>query len=296
MKRDSTIWWGYTTKKQASNKLQTTTMSQSNHASQGYHLAQPAWYLVRQFAGIYGVKMNYRAVKRLNRDVISHAYFDVAKLPAITRTVTYNNRGQPEKLSPIKSKDWIAMILKRAAMGYSNRQFYESLASTMHPPPVKCPCGAMVCSTEKGTRKHRSTKAHINGMLALDNWTGGHHCVILPRKVNEGELKYRNPLGVPGSVGSWTSGIPFDISLYIGGKIKDLQVDHTVSPPVVTWVKTHYTYDSIMNDLKADGGVRLNGQDVYGPFDTRKQTVTTVQHPSQEQFNKMREIAMGLNV
>tara|TARA_B100000482_G_scaffold18348_1_gene12320 strand:+ start:139 stop:957 length:819 start_codon:yes stop_codon:yes gene_type:complete len=269
-------------------------MSQSNHASQGYYLAQPAWYLVRQFAGIYGVKMNYKAVKKLNRDVISRAYFDVAKLPAITRTVTYNNRGQPEKLSPIKSKDWIAMILKRAAIGYNNRQFYESLASTMHPPPVKCPCGAMVCSTEKGTRKHRSTKAHINAMLALDNWTGGHHCVILPRKVQEGELKYRNPVGVPGSVGSWTTGIPYDISPYIGGKIKDLQVDHTVSPPVVTWVKTHHTYDSIMNDLKADGGVRRNGQDVYGPFDTRKQSVTTIQHPSQEQFNKMREIAAGL--
>ena len=269
-------------------------MSQSTQASQGYYLAQPAWYLVRQFAGIYGVKMNYKAVKKLNRDVISRAYFDVAKLPAITRTVTYNNRGQPEKLSPIKSKDWIAMILKRAAIGYNNRQFYESLASTMHPPPVKCPCGAMVCSTEKGERKHRSTKAHINGMLALDNWTGGHHCVILPRKVKEGELKYRNPLGVPGSVGSWTSGIPFDISPYIGGKFKDLQVDYTVSPPVVTWVKTHYTYDTIMNDLKADGGVRSNGQDVYGPYDTRKQTVTTVQHPSQEQFNRMREIAAGL--
>jgi C4-dicarboxylate-specific signal transduction histidine kinase len=58
-------------------------MSQSTHASQGYYLAQPVWYLVRQFAGIYGVKMNYKAVKKLNRDVISRAYFDVAKLPAI---------------------------------------------------------------------------------------------------------------------------------------------------------------------------------------------------------------------
>ena len=270
-------------------------MSQNTQASQGTRLALPAWYLVKQFAGIYGVKMNYKAVKKLNRDVISRAYFDVAKLPAITRTVTYNNRGQPEKLSPIKSKDWIAMILKRAAMGYNNRQFYESLASTLHPPPVKCPCGAMMCSTEKGTRKHRSTKAHINSMLALDNWTGGDHCVILPRTVNEGELRYnRNPSGVPGYNMTWTSGIPFDISPYIGGKFKDLQVDYTVSPPVVTWVKTHYTYDTIMNDLKADSGVRRNGQDVYGPFDTRKQIVTTVQHPSHEQFNRMREIAAGL--
>jgi hypothetical protein len=73
--------------------------------------------------------MNYSAVKKLDRDMISRAYFDDAKLPPIaqTITITYNNRGQPEKLSPFKSKDWIAMILKRAAKGYSNRKFYESL-------------------------------------------------------------------------------------------------------------------------------------------------------------------------
>ena len=281
MKRDSTIWWGYTTNKQASNKLQTTTMSQSYHASQGYYLAQPAWYLVRQFAGIYGVKMNYRAVKRLNRDVISHAYFDVAKLPAITRTVTYNNRGQPEKLSPIKSKDWIGMILKRAAMGYSNRQFYESLASTMHPPPVKCPCGAMVCSTEKGTRKHRSTKAHINGMLALDNWTGGRHCVTINKKDKDGEIK---------SLGLWDD-FEMDISHYIGGSFQDIQGDHSVSPPIITMVLKRHTYDSIINELKATRGVIRNGLDVYGPFNTRKDTFTHVRQPTQEQLSNLIELA-----
>lgn len=73
--------------------------------------------------------MNYIDIKKkLNRDMISRAYFDDAKLPLITRTITYNNRGQPEKLLPIKCKVWIGMILKRAAMGYSNRKFYESLA------------------------------------------------------------------------------------------------------------------------------------------------------------------------
>ena len=99
------------------------------YSTQSQRLAMPAWYLVKEFAGIYGVKMNYRAVKKkLNRDMISRAYFDDAKLPPITRTITYNNRGQPEKVSSIKSKDWIALILNRAAMGYSNRKFYESLA------------------------------------------------------------------------------------------------------------------------------------------------------------------------
>ena len=265
-------------------------MSQSTHASQGYYLAQPAWYLVRQFAGIYGVKMNYKAVKKLNRDVISHAYFDVAKLPAITLTITYNSRGQPEKLSPIKSKDWIAMILKRAAIGYNNRQFYESLASTLHPPPVKCPCGAMVCSTEKGTRKHRSTKAHINGMLVLDNWTGGRHCVTIPKKDKDGEIKgwkYRHGR-------DWWEGFEMDISQYIGGSIEEIHTDHSVYPPIITTVVKRHTYDSVINQFKAKRGVMRNGRDVYGPFDTRKQTVTTVQHPSQEQFNKMREIATGL--
>ena len=271
-------------------------MSQSTQASQGYYLAQPAWYLVRQFAGIYGVKMNYKAVKRLNRDVISRAYFDDAKLPAITQTVTYNNQGQPEKLSPIKSKDWIAMILKRAAMGYNNRQFYESLANTLHPPPVKCPCGAMVCSTEKGTRKHRSTKAHINGMLALDNWTGGHHWVILPRKVKEGVLNYRIPLGdFERAAVAGPTGIPFNISPYIGGGLPTLQVDHTVSPPVFTITRiTHHTYDSIMNDLKVIGGVKRNGLAVYGPFNTPKDTVSRVQHITQEQCKALSDIVMAI--
>ena len=273
--------WSYGEGAQPTTSKQTTTMSQSTQASQGYYLAQPAWYLVRQFAGIYGVKMNYRAVKRLNRDVISHAYFDVAKLPAITRTVTYNNRGQPEKLSPIKSKDWIAMILKRAAMGYNNRQFYESLANTMHPPPVKCPCGAMVCSTVNGTRKHRSTKAHINGMLALDNWTGGRHCVTIPKKDKDGEIK---------SAGLW-EGFEMDISHYIGGSFEDIQGDHSVSPPIITMVLKRHTYDSIINELKAKRGVIRNGLDVYGPFNTRKDTFTRVSRPTQEQLSNLIQLA-----
>ena len=68
-------------------------MTHANSVASPQRLALPAWYLVKQFAGIYGVKMNYKGVKKLNRDVITRAYFDVAKLPTITQTITYNNRG-----------------------------------------------------------------------------------------------------------------------------------------------------------------------------------------------------------
>tara|TARA_B100000902_G_scaffold96288_1_gene98956 strand:+ start:282 stop:878 length:597 start_codon:yes stop_codon:yes gene_type:complete len=103
----------------------------TNYSTQPQRLAMPAWYLVKEFAGIYGVKMNYGAVKKkLKRDMITRAYFDDAKLPPITQTITitYNNIGQPEEVSQIMCKDWIAIILKHVAIGYSNRKFYESLA------------------------------------------------------------------------------------------------------------------------------------------------------------------------
>ena len=251
--------------KQAYNDKHTTTsMTHAKFVASPQRLALPAWYLVKQFAGIYGVKMNYKAVKKLNRDVISRAYFDLAKLPAITRTVTYNNRGQPEKLSPIKSKDWIALILKRAAMGYNNRQFYESLANTIHPPPVKCACGAMVSSSGKA---HRNSKAHINGMLALHHWSGGPHVVKFTSMVKEG------------LIGGTRRGIDHDIAPYIGGTFSGVHVTggRGVSPPIIHFTYAHHHYDSILNDLKARSHVMnvVNGQPVCGPVNTRKNMVTS---------------------
>lgn len=270
--------------KQETSKHTTTSMARAKFVASPQRLALPAWYLVKQFAGIYGVKMNYKGVKKLNRDVISRAYFDVAKLPAITRTVTYNNRGQPEKLPPIKSKDWIALILKRAAMGYNNRQFYESLANTIHPPPVKCACGAMVCSTGKATGKaHRNSKAHINGMLALHRWSGGPHIVTFPSKVKEGLIG-------GALVGDRTRrGIDHDIAPYIGGTFSGMHVNRSVSPPIVHITYAHHHYDSILNDLKAKSHIMnvVNGRPVCGPVNTRKNMVTVVRHPTYEQIDHL---------
>ena len=189
--------------------------------------------------------MNYQAVKKLNVNIISRAYFNYAKLPPITRTITYDRFGNPEKLRTFKIKDWINIILKRAAMGYKNRLFYESLAKSLHPPDVRCPCGAMVCGRDKDIRRHRSTKAHINAMLALESWTNGKHHVTLPKKDKDGEFKRS----------LWQKGIYLDISQYIGGTITDVQADHSVSPPIITIVRTLHTYDSIINDIKAKHGV-----------------------------------------
>ena len=97
--------------------------------SKHHRLSQAAWYLVRQYAGIYGVKMDYTAIKKCLKPVtVARAYFVVAKQPLIEKTVTYDIMGQVKSVRSYTPYEWTDVILKRAANGYKNRQFYDELA------------------------------------------------------------------------------------------------------------------------------------------------------------------------
>jgi hypothetical protein len=142
-------------------------VSSQSHQKQKTVLSQAAWYLVRQFAGIYGVKMDYSKVKRLSHEKISQAYFIKAKLPPFARTVTYNASGKPERLYSIKPRAWVDLILMYAARGYKNRKFYEALAVSLKPPEkVLCICGLKMGSLVHQKACHYITKSHINRMLS----------------------------------------------------------------------------------------------------------------------------------
>ena len=140
--------------------------SQTHHQKPVVVLSQAAWYLVRQFAGIYGVKMDYTKIKSLSCDKITRAYFTEAKLPRFVSTITYSISGDPEKPPKIKSKSWIALILKTAARGHKNRKFYETLAGELkRPKKRKCLCGLHMGGEPEQIANHCSTKTHVNRML-----------------------------------------------------------------------------------------------------------------------------------
>tara|TARA_B100000459_G_scaffold82305_1_gene46028 strand:- start:84 stop:797 length:714 start_codon:yes stop_codon:yes gene_type:complete len=141
---------------------------------------QASWRVIREFAGIYGVKLNYAKIKNLSRDKLSDAYFKEGKLPLITVQVSWSvnfdasgnstwGKEAFKQLEATKSqtaKEWKATILKRAAQGYKNRQFYEALAKMLAPPAkVVCVCGLKMGSKPYQQDAHYRTRNHINRML-----------------------------------------------------------------------------------------------------------------------------------
>lgn len=140
---------------------------------------QASWRVIKEFSGIYGVKMDYSKIKNLSRDKLSEAYFKDGKQPLITKelswNVTYDVLGNStwgsdafKQINATKSqgaKEWKATILKRAAQGYKNREFYEAVAKAIAPPKMKCVCGLMMGTNRNQIFKHYTTKSHINRML-----------------------------------------------------------------------------------------------------------------------------------
>jgi len=135
--------------------------------------------VIKEFVGIYGVKMNYGNIKNLSRDKLSDAYFKEGKLPLLTVEVSWtvkfdasgNSMWEDNAFEQItatrtqKAKEWKATILKRAAQGYKNRQFYEAVAKALSPPKIKCVCGLTMGVERNQIFKHYNTKNHINRML-----------------------------------------------------------------------------------------------------------------------------------
>ena len=148
---------------------------------------QRSWRIIKEFSGIYGIKMDYTNIIKLSRDKLSNVYFKISKFPiskvSVTITITYDCNGKPDiqenltSLLQLKStKEWKAIILKRIAKGYKNKKLYEELAKLMAPPPkVACVCGLKIGVKEHHKYAHYRTRAHVNRML---------QCVPLSKVVN----------------------------------------------------------------------------------------------------------------
>ena len=154
-----------------------------SRVSMGSHtFDQRSWRIIKDFVGIYNIKMDYTKITKLSKDKISKAYFEHAKLPmepfevSIVYRAKYNQNGKIISLAPDtpsgtrpfdKSiKEWKALILKKAAQGYKNREFYEAVAKMVAPPPkVTCICGLKMGWKSYQQDAHFRTRNHINRML-----------------------------------------------------------------------------------------------------------------------------------
>lgn len=169
-----------------------------------------SWRIIKEFAGIYGVKMNYSKIAKLSRNKLSNAYFEEAKLSldqfdlSIAFLCKYNKKGEIISLNPDtpcgtrpfnkSAKQWKTLILKRVAQGYKNRQFYEALAKLVNPPQkVTCICGLKVGPNAHQQNAHYRTRAHVNRMLK---------CVPLS------EVMESSGRPVPAAIKRWGSTVP----------------------------------------------------------------------------------------
>ena len=143
---------------------------------------QRSWRLIKDFVGIYGIKMDYTKITKLSKDKITKAYFDDAKLPlepfevSIVYRVKYDQNGRiisrapdtPCGTQPFDKgvQEWKTLILEKAAQGYKNREFYEELAKLVAPPPkVTCVCGLKMGRKAHQQDAHYRTRNHVNRML-----------------------------------------------------------------------------------------------------------------------------------
>jgi len=150
---------------------------------------QRSWRIIKDFVGIYNIKMDYTKITKLSKDKISKAYFEHAELPikpfevSIVYRAKYNRNGKIISLTPdtpsgtrpfVPSgtrpfdkgiKEWKAIILKKAAQGYKNRKFYEALAKMVKLPKITCICGLKMGYKSHQQTAHFRTRAHVNRML-----------------------------------------------------------------------------------------------------------------------------------
>lgn len=150
-------------------------------AQSSHRFDQRSWRIIKEFVGIYGVKMDYTKITKLSRDKLSKAYFVAGKQPrpetSILVPIQYDMMGNAytevktkrmfhRALKSKSASEWKALILKRVAQGYKNRQFYEAVAKMVAPPPkVTCVCGLKMGTMEHQQDAHYRTRAHVNRML-----------------------------------------------------------------------------------------------------------------------------------
>jgi hypothetical protein len=150
-------------------------------AQSSHRFDQASWRVIKEFVGIYGIKMDYTKITKLSRDKLSKAYFVAGKQPrpetSILVPIQYDMMGNAyvdvttkikwyRTLNTKSASEWKALILKRAAQGYKNRQFYEAVAKMVaHPPKVTCVCGLKIGPNVHQQDAHFRTRNHVNRML-----------------------------------------------------------------------------------------------------------------------------------
>ena len=249
---------------------------------------QRSWRIIKDFVGIYDIKMDYTKITKLSKDKISKAYFEHAKLPiepfevSIVYRAKYNQNGKIISLAPDtpsgtrpfdKSiKEWKALILKKAAQGYKNREFYEALAKWVAPPPkVTCICGLKMGWKSHQQDAHFRTRNHINRMLQcvplskvadlkvpvcdrawVEDWTqrspamGNSHTLVVRKwsnhqrqfLVKQIDLRpYMEQRDInQAQIYNYLSSGGFDTSLPLPNKMKKQ----------LNWERTYYTMDDIL--------------------------------------------------
>lgn len=83
---------------------------------------QASWRTIKEFAGIYGVKMDYQVVSKLCASDIQDAMMWSGQIDILFIERTRRHRNYYRKPT-----DWKALLLKKAAMGLKNRVLYEEL-------------------------------------------------------------------------------------------------------------------------------------------------------------------------
>ena len=92
-------------------------------APQTHKFAQGPWLIIRDFAGIYGVKMDY-------------SKFDTLRVSTIEDAINYSKIIDPILMGGTRRdhkyfrdpKAWKSFLLRRISCGYKSREFYEEIA------------------------------------------------------------------------------------------------------------------------------------------------------------------------
>ena len=95
-------------------------------APQSHKFAQAPWIIIREFAGIYGVEMDYSKFGTLSVSTIE----DAINYSKIIDPILMGGTRRDSKYFR-HPKAWKSFLLKRISSGYKSRQFYEEIAQRM---------------------------------------------------------------------------------------------------------------------------------------------------------------------
>lgn len=79
-----------------------------------HRFAQQSWRLIREYAGIYGVDMDYSKIEKLTTTTLSSV-------------MKYGNKFSNNPYFR-QCSAWKKFLLKKISSGYKSRQFYEELS------------------------------------------------------------------------------------------------------------------------------------------------------------------------